>query len=204
VIRGAIVFLLGVALGAAVAVATTVLIAPQPATTTPAPPGDSLDRFGKAFEDAVARALRRLQSEAVTRAAQVAPGEAESAPARRRSSDPPPVPPDTRTADTGSAMTRDAATPLHEKDASRLGQMVVRTKDAQVKRRLEWMFLSESAVVDALGVPDHINAQGDGSEQWQYEVPFRNANGDDEQGTLAFTFIRGRVIRILGADDIRE
>jgi hypothetical protein len=199
VIRGAIVFLLGVALGAAVAVGTTVLIAPQPAATPSAPQGDSLDRFGKAFEDAVARALRRIQSEATTRAAQVAPGEAESAPQRRRSSDPPPPAPDA-----GTSLTRDPATPLHEKDTGRLGQLVVRTQDAKARRRTDWMFLSESSVSDALGLPDQIGVNENGTESWYYDVQFTNRSGEPENGRLDLTFHRGRVVEIRGADDIPE
>jgi hypothetical protein len=208
----AIVFLLGVILGAVVAVATTQFLAPQP-TTAPigAPSADSVEKVGRAFEDAMARALRRVQSEAsAAMSSKSSPGDSgaaapgDAASKRRRSADPPPDSPNARDADSPGTMTRDPSKPLHEKNVARLGQLVVRTKAAEAKRRQDWLLLSEAAVHGELGVPDRISPNDDGSENWVYDVPFTNADGDTQSGTLVLTVLRGRVIDVSGADDIRE
>jgi hypothetical protein len=120
------------------------------------------------------------------------------------SADPAPAAPDAREPDATAAVTRDAATPLREKDADRIQHLVVRSKDAQTSRRRDWLFVSEAAVEKALGTPDHITENENGSETWGYDVEFTNRNNDSQSGIFELTFMRGRVIEVEGADDSAE
>jgi hypothetical protein len=110
---------------------------------------------------------------------------------------------DARGADVG-AMSRDLKTPLRARNSARLDQLVVRTKQAQAARRVEWLFVSESAVVGELGPPDEVIALPKGGENWEYEIPFTTAAGEKTSGTLLFQMQRGRVVSVSGADDIPE
>jgi len=205
VIKYALVFLIGVALGSVVAVATTTFLATQaPTHAAPASKDASAESFGKSFEDAVARALKRVESEAASaRASMSAPGESDSSrPKSRRqrdvSADPAPAP------DAGEPIARDAATPLREKDADRIQGLVVRSKEARASRRRDWLFLSEAAVTKSLGTPDHISPNENGTETWGYDVEFTNRNNDSQSAIFEVTFNRGRVIDVEGADDSAE
>ncbi len=212
--HGSVWFLAGVVVGAAAAI----VVAQQAAATSPpAPQADSTERFGRAFEDAMTRALRRVQSEgAAARAGEASPSEsggpqldARSPRASRRSSAQR-TPPESPRADEASAvgadgaMTRDAATPLHEKNAARLEQLVVTTKEAKAKRRVEWMFLSEAALAGELGLPDAVDSEDKGAETWRYEIPFTNADNEQDSKQIAFVLRRGRVIDISGLEEIPE
>ncbi len=167
----AVVFLLGVILGAVVAVGTTHVLATQPAAG--AATADSVDKVRRAVEDAVSHAVR-------------------------------PRPAAADASDAASTMTRDPGTPARGKNAARLDQLVVRTKEAQAKRRLEWMFVSETALAGELGIPDEVIPLPKGGENWEYEVPYKSAEGEQRSGTLTFLVQRGRVVSVAGADDIPE
>jgi hypothetical protein len=172
--KGAVVFLLGVILGAVVCVATTNYLAQKPGSTT----AESVEHVGRAVEETVAGGIRRIHGES---------GAAQS-----------------RSADGDGTMTREASTPLRAKNVARLDQLVVRTKAAQAARRLEWMFVSESALVGELGPPDEIIPLPKGGENWEYEIPYTNAAGEKQSGTLVLQMQRARVVSISGADDIPE
>jgi len=110
---------------------------------------------------------------------------------------------DARGADAG-AMSRDVKTPLRAKNVARLDQLVVRTKAAQAARRVEWMFVSETALVGGLGPPDEVIPLPKGGENWEYEIPYTTAAGEKTSGTLVFQMQRSRVVTVSGADDIPE
>jgi hypothetical protein len=169
----ALVLLLGVALGAVVSVATTKYLAQNPTST----PAETVERAGRAIEDAVAGGVRRIQGEAAA--------------AKARSSD------------AGGAMTRDAATPVREKNSARLGRLVVRSAEERSKRRQEWTFLSETALAGELGLPDEIAPDAKGGETWYYDFPFSNSEGAKDTARIGFRINHGRVIDIDGAEDFK-
>jgi hypothetical protein len=82
--------------------------------------------------------------------------------------------------------------------------MVARTREALVARRRQWMFVGEKVVAEAFGLPDEVTQRDDGREDWHYEIPYVNGDGEQDSYTLSFTFGRGRVVMIDGAEDIPE
>jgi hypothetical protein len=93
---------------------------------------------------------------------------------------------------------------MRAKDLLRLNQLVVRSADQEERRRREWIFVSQEAVARALGAPDQVEEDDDETEEWEYWIPFRDEDGEPDEYSLEFSFRRGRVIDVSGADPIAE
>lgn len=205
--------LAGVLLGSVTGAATATFLAPQQAGAPPESTADFAARVAASMEQAVERTVERVREESAAARATPSPEGVATAAEPRVSSDPAPEghrrravresAPETSESD-AALLVRDGSVALEEKDVARLEQMVVRTKQAHTTRRRDWMFAGEKAVASAFGVPDSVSQQDRGREVWSYEIPYVNSSGEQDCYTLDFTFVKGRVVDIDGAEDIPE
>ena len=205
--------LAGVLLGSVTGAATATFLAPRELGMPQESAADFGARVAASMEKAVERTVERVQQEAAA-AREAAPSDYAAPAGSRVSGDPAPESHRRRMAaperaddpsDSGDApLVRDGSVAMPAKDASRLEQFVVRSRDACEARRRDWMFVGEKAVAAALGVPDSVSQDDHGREEWSYDIPYVNADGEQDSYTLEFTFSKGRVVEIQGAVAIPE
>ena len=93
---------------------------------------------------------------------------------------------------------------MRPKDAVRLSHLVVRSEAAEERRRRDWLFLSQAVVARELGTPDDVDNHKDGLEVWEYDIEYIAQDGETEEDSISFEFVRGRVIGLGGADAIPD
>jgi hypothetical protein len=214
-IKAALLFLAGVVLGAVVGVATNAYLATKPAAATPAG-GGSGESYGKSIEDAVTKALRRVQAEA----AAAASGTSEPAhEKRRRSSDPAPVAEDDAPKPAAADRTQEILDAI-----AALGPVAAREEPAEFTRdttdpeapparvervlalhgwehseaiRRKWLFVKESAALAWFGTPESVDYDKNlGLDQWYYRVPVPRDGEPENTEVIQLEFRRGRLVYV--------
>ena len=157
------------------------------------------------LESAIAKALRGVEKQ-ISELRESAEkrldsgGERPAAPGTSRTTVPNPDGPAANGAEPPARARRPAAPTRPEGESlgpariDRLREIEGFNRHEDVRRR--WLFRDDADVLADLGAPSGVDSIENGVERWRYEIPVRNAAGEDDTQSIYLFFREGRLIRV--------